>query len=789
MTPTIASNHLPAVAFPVYLLRMLTKWKSSSRRARPLALVLTLAAIALPFAPARAGVNRWTGGGPNAGWPEQIAIAPSKPSVIYAAVHNGRGIFKSTDGGASWRNVSGPTFVKQGIQAVIVDPDNPARAWISVGNFGHPGQDSGLFRTTNGGTSWTKLDDPSAPASAESLAVDPTNGNIIYAGGFGQIWKSINGGNTWTDFSTGLPSWNVYTIAVDPRANNTLYAGIQVSGLYQKVGSGSWTQVAAPGISVIDVVVGPGSTPGGSAAIAAVFNGGVIKFENGTETQLDDVDDVTNTARVSAVAAHPTNPDVLYTGFDEGFGGFFKTADGGDDWVAQDLGYHPLQLITDIAVNPNNPSTVYVATRGAGIYKTTNGGADWAGANKGLKASIGNDVASNPNNGKVAYIATNGGGVFKTTDAGRTWVRRSTGLYRLGVNVLAIDPSNPQTIYAGLFAGWVHKSTDGGAHWTMEDDGMGGASVVGLLVVAPSDPQTLYSGGEGMSLFKSVDGADNWTSFAPGGLTGFFISSLAVDPEDSDRLFAITSDGLFTSDNEEAWTELNTGLPVNNQIVTFGQSPSNPDVTYAAVGDPDAGDIKIFENRDGFAADGWSPTGFASLAQPTDIDVDPNNPNIVYLTINGKIRRSNDGGETFSSMDTGLGPRFVNSLDVNDDSINFYAATAGSGGMHYLRDTVQPPRPTMTKPATMLQTDRRIGLAWQSSDAQSGVDSHWVRYRRAPIGGSFGPLRIWRKGIEGRNATFVGDRGNTYCFSVRTKDNAGLLSRWSNEKCARILRG
>ena len=674
---------------PVYLLRMHTKWKSSSRGARPLVLVLTLAVIALPFVPARAGVNRWTGGGPNAGWPEQIAIAPSKPSVIYAAIYNGRGIFKSTDGGASWRDVSDPNFTKQGVQAVIVDPDNPARAWISVGNFGNPGQDFGIFRTTNGGTDWTKLDDPSAPPTADSFAVDPMNGNIIYAGGFGQFWKSVNGGNTWTEISTGLPSGVLYTIAVDPRARNTLYAGTQVAGLYQKVGNASWTHVAAGTKSVIDVVVGPGSDPGESAAIAAVYNGGVIKFEDGVETQLDDVNDVNNTALVSAVAAHPTNPDVLYTGLDQGLGGFFKTTDGGEDWVARDLGYHPLQFITDIGVNPNNPSTVYVATRGAGIYKTTNGGADWAGANKGLKASIGNDIASNPNNGKVAYLATNGGGVFKTTDAGRTWVRRNTGLYRLGVNVLAIDPSNPQTIYAGLFAGWVHKSTDGGAHWTMEDDGMGGASVVGLLVVAPSDPQTLYSGGEGMGLFKSVDGADNWTAFNPGGLTGFFISSLAVDPEDSERLFAVTSDGLFTSDEGGAWTELNTDLPANSQIVAFGQSPSNPDVTYAAVGDPDAGDTKIFENRDGFAADGWSPTGFASVTQPTDIVVDPNNPNIVYLIINGKVRRSNDGGETFSAMNTGLGPRFVNSLDVNDDRINFYAATAGWGGMHYLRDTAR----------------------------------------------------------------------------------------------------
>jgi hypothetical protein len=92
----------------------------------------------------------------------------------------------------------------------------------------------------------------------------------------------------------------------------------------------------------------------------------------------------------------------------------------------------------------------------------------------------------------------------------------------------------------------------------------------------------------------------------------------------------------------------------------------------------------------------------------------------------------------------------------------------------------------MTKPSSVLQPDRNIGLAWKSSDGQSGVDSHWVRYRRKPNSGSFGPLTIRKKGIERRSATFRGDPGNTYCFSVRTKDNAGLLSNWSNEKCARI---
>jgi len=207
------------------------------------------------------------------------------------------------------------------------------------------------------------------------------------------------------------------------------------------------------------------------------------------------------------------------------------------------------------------------------------------------------------------------------------------------------------------------------------------------------------------------------------------------------------------------------------------------------VGDSDTGDNRIYENRDGFAVDGWTPTGYVSVAQPTHIVVDPHNANVVYQVINGTLRRSSNGGDTFTPMNTGLGKRSINSLDVNDDRINFYVATSGWGALHYLRDTVAPPRPKMTQPSTFLQTDRRIGLAWQSSDAQSGVDSHWVRYRRAPIGGNFGDLRIWRKGIEGRRATFRGDPGNTYCFSVRAKDNAGLLSPWSNEKCARIPRG
>jgi photosystem II stability/assembly factor-like uncharacterized protein len=753
----------------------------SARRLLAFALSLAVVTIGLTAIPATAGVNSWSGNGPTTAWPSAIAIAHSNPSVIYVSIDNARGLFKTTDGGATWKDVTDPSWTRQPVNTVAVDPTNPNRVWVGVGNGGLG--DSGLFRSTNGGTDWTKLEDATSPGGASAIAVHPTNGNILYASGNG-ISKSVNGGNTWTDVSAGLPTYapaayrSIYSIAIDPKDPTVLYAGVQVSGVFQKIGNGNWTHIGTTTVSVVDVAMAP-STPTESLVIAAPYNGGVVSVtKSGTQTQLDDTD-LNSSALVNAVAVHPTNPDIIYAAAEQTVqGGLFKTTDGGDDWTKLDLGLGSAQEMLDVAINPNSTNTVFAGGRGSGVFKTTNGGAAWG--RTPIAASTVTQVDSSSADANTAYAAVSGGGVWKTTNGGASWSPRSNGMTSLNANDVTIDPFTHQTAYVGTFDSGVFKTEDGGANWVQSNVGLS-ETQVREVVVSRSDPDILYTAATyGQTIQRSDNGADSWAAVTNTGLGGSYPADLIVDPDDDTHLFVRTDEGIFESENSGAnWTKKNSGLvvdPISGDagVDALAMATSLPTTLYASDGET------LYISED--SADTWTATGYTGTIQ--DIVVDAGGPSLPYILSNGKVYGSIDSGATFTGLNSGLGSRYINQLEINDSGIKLYGATAGWGVVDYLIDTVRPPRPVMTKPVSVPQVKKSIPLAWTSSDVPGGVGSHHVRFRKARYDSGFGNKKVWKTGIVGRNVRFPGAPGNTYCFSVRTKDRGGLLSSWSKERCA-----
>src|SRR5215813_1875121 len=115
-------------------------------------------------------------------------------------------------------------------------------------------------------------------------------------------------------------------------------------------------------------------------------------------------------------------------------------------------------IVLSIAIDPNDPNTIYADTLGAGIFKSINGGENWSEINAGLTDRNVRALVSDPKDSNTVYAGTDRGGAFKSTNGGESWSEVNNGLTNRHIDALAIDPKDSNTIYAGAFGGGVFKS-------------------------------------------------------------------------------------------------------------------------------------------------------------------------------------------------------------------------------------------------------------------------------------------------------------------------------------------
>jgi photosystem II stability/assembly factor-like uncharacterized protein len=324
---------------------------------------------------------------------------------------------------------------------------------------------------------------------------------------------------------------------------------------------------------------------------AGAVNGGVWRTDDAgrTWTPLFDEED---TQSIGAIAVAPSAPNVVYAGSGEGLqrpdlsvgDGMYKSTDGGTTWTH--LGLRSGQQIAQIAVDPKNPSRLFVAVLGhpygpnpeRGIYRSTDGGATFTrvlyhGQNVG-----GFDVKIDPSDSNVVYATlwaarqapweiggsfeVPGSGIFKSTDGGTTWKRLTGGLPPvMGRSEIAVAPSNSQIVYAYVDAfndqgGIVYRSDDGGAHFAAANDdqktiGQRGDDLVSIAV-DPKDPETVYV--TNTSTYRSTDGAKTFVAIkgAPGGDD---YQNIWIDPNDP-AIIALASDqgATISLDHGATWS-------------------------------------------------------------------------------------------------------------------------------------------------------------------------------------------------------------------------------------------
>jgi len=503
-----------------------------------------------------------------------IAINQQNPQEIWAgtgegnprnSVSSGYGIYKSRDGGHSWTYMGlGAT---RNIHRVIIHPQDPETVWVgAIGSPWGPHEERGVYKTTDGGETWRKVLFVNPGTGVADLVLDPNNPNLLVAamwehrrwpwyfnsGGEGSgLYVSFDGGETWQQRTAadGLPKGKLGRIglAIAPSDSRIIYALIEAekNGLYKSEDGGfSWQLVADKGIGgrpfyYADIFVDPQNENRlfNIHTTADVSQDGGKTFERLIPTDLIHVDN-------HAFWIHPDNPKLMMNGND---GGFCLSRDGGKTWAfTENL---PLGQFYHIRVDEAVPYHVYGGMQDNGSWR----GPSQVWRRKGIRnlywnrigTGDGFDAMPDPQDERYGYSLSQGGNLNRFDL--ETGLRTSLKPYleteeplRFHWNAaLAINPHDQQTVYLG--SQYVLKTADQGYSWEVISPD--------LTTDDPAKQQQITTGG--LSLDNS--GAENHTT----------IISIDPSPLDEAMIWAGTDDGnvQLTRNGGTTWTNLSSRIP------------------------------------------------------------------------------------------------------------------------------------------------------------------------------------------------------------------------------------
>jgi len=523
-----------------------------------------------------------------------IAVAPSDANVVYVGMGEtdirgnlspGDGIWKSTDGGQTWKHMGlGKT---EFIGDIVVHPDNPDIVWVAaMGHvFGTKGnKERGVYKSTDGGKTWEKVLYRDAHTGAVDLAIDPNNPRILFAGlwqayrnawkmssgGTGSgLYKSTDGGETWREISdhAGLPK-----------------------GLMGKIG--------------IDVSA---AQPGRVYAIIENKNGGLFRSDDYGKTWSRVNADRNLRQRAwyfTEVKADPKDPETVYVLNVR----FHKSDDGGKTFktIGTPHGDHH-----DLWVDPSEPRHLIIGDDG-GAQVSYNGGASWSSMYQYSTAQIYHVLVDNqfPYN---VYGAQQDQGTVKIKNRSKGYgITRSDWSPVAGFEsgFIAYDPENPNITYGGSYSGDLQKynsRTDQRWQINVWPDNPMGHPAKDLkyrfqwtypIIVSPHNPDELFVTSQ--YVHRSTDGGMSWQTISP-------------DLTRNDTTKQQSSGGPITKDN--------TSVEYYNTIFTFDESPVQQGVLWAG-----ADDGLIHVSRDNGKT--WKdvtpkgmPEGLANMISPSPFEV------------------------------------------------------------------------------------------------------------------------------------------------------------------------
>ena len=617
-----------------------------------------------------------------------VMVDPSNPAVVYAVLHES-GVYKSTNGGAGWTELSGVEsgLPDSGFSSIVRDPSDPSTLYLIGGcdvrfdTFASAGLDPDLvnsvYRSRDGGLSWENINRSvlgSQSGAIKSLGFYKNRSNVIYLGAENGVYYSTDAGDSWQK-SAGLPYSTLGGVGL---VGDTIYAFTNGAGAFR----------------------------------------GSINSDN--SITWDSNQEVVARVHFAQILLDPVNTSTIYA---SGYpGGVFKSIDGGSTWHEANFGL-PSFAVEDplrqgyyaLDLSRSNSQVLYLGLFGRGVYKSINGAGTWMPMNGTHNEMYDRKIASlvvDPSNDQNVYVATDEG-VFGTDDGGSSWSQMNTGLGSTDVKVLSINEK--ESLYAGtrgygLYSwtagSWVSVNPVGrwGVIWPIWNNRPSYQYTSQLIHRGDSEQMLIGTFPQG--IYKSVDGGDSWresnTNFTVDG-----VFKLVSHPQSPDMVYCGTYNGINRStDFGEHWEKWNEGWPSEQWVFSIDFDRTNPEIMYAC--------SKNGENegtgRDGFngivmkSTDGgknWFEimNGLARGQEFYGVVVDRFDPQTVYLAHEtGGISRTQDGGDTWAAWNEGLtnthpGTNKNNVTSVLVLSADYSTLFFGSGGSGVFRRALVPTGP------------------------------------------------------------------------------------------------
>ncbi len=641
-----------------------------------------------------------------------IAVAPSAPDVIYVGSGEstlrdsagfGNGMYKSTDAGKSWTHIG--LEDTQHIGKIAIDPHNPDVLFVAaIGHLYAPNEQRGIFKSTDGGRSWKKVLYKNPDVGGVEVVIDPSNSQIVYAGLWntrrppwftysptngpgGGILKSTDGGSTWTQLTTGLPTegigrTGIAIAASDPRR---IYA-------------------------VVDCLLPDGAPPGAMTAPTAGTTidkevprqGGFFRSDDAGATWTRMSSDLSLWGRgwyFCKLAVDPKDPEAVYVSNVA----VSRTLDGGKHWVALRGSpggddYHQLWI------NPDDPGTMIVASdQGAIITHDARGDAkrvtwsSWMNQPTAQLYHISVDY-------RKPYWVTGA-----QQDSGAVAVRSRGKFAELSPHdwepiapggesgYTAGDPLHPGIVFGGTGERW-NLETNKQLRGTIAPKAPGKvvdrADWTQPLVFSQADPHALYYGSQ--FLYKTTDGAKTWTRIsedltrvAPAipqtldavaaahvdrnGKRGV-IYTIAPSPLSAPVIWVGTDDGQLwrTVDAGGAWTNVTpAAITAWSRVTTVEASHANVSVAYASVDRHQLQDFDPYIYRTRDKGKTWQPitNGLPRGEYVHVIKADPKSPGTLVCGTERGAYISIDDGDSWSPLQLNLPVTSVRDFEIYDNDL------------------------------------------------------------------------------------------------------------------------
>jgi photosystem II stability/assembly factor-like uncharacterized protein len=595
--------------------------------------------------------------------------------VVYAG---GSGLYKSVDGGATWSRADRGLDPQSAVSTLAIDPLHPSTLYA--------GQDKRLFKSVDGGATWQQTGGSSPFLfDIRSLAIHPRFPATIFAATDAGLYLSSNGGASWRLLTKGLPPapYIALAVGIDPTSPRRMFASIlgQPSGLFSSFDGGfSWQHVPSDLLTIESLAIDPRS-PKSLWAIA----------QNGLFRSTDDGRSWTRSLQTPifdpflALAFPATQKNLIYAG---GLTGLFRSLDGGATWssLSQSLpgktGVHSFlaSSATTLIVGVDSPP------RDTGLYKSTDGGTSWTRSDRSLTNSYVTSLAVDAADSNTLWVASLAR-LFKSTDRGQIWspiplppeIGDSSGssAYRI-----VPSPVDPAAILLELLFGQTWRSRDGGQNWVMA--GVTSVASTEVLKADPLKAATFWAGGY-RGLGKSTDGGDTWTpqslpaanavifdlAFSPSFPSTVYASGETFNPD----LRAL----LLRSDDAGAtWTAAQDGLPAAG-IGPLAVDPQHPETVYTVthLSAPDySGDI--YKTVNGGST--WSLVN--NVFHDRIVQFLAAAPSgVLYAAVKtDNVYESDDGGLSWAPLGESPRPSFFTFLTADPrDPCRVYAGTLNRG--------------------------------------------------------------------------------------------------------------